>query len=212
MLAPELADRFFRLLDRPIWIITSSFEGNRGGLVATFVNQSSLDPARPVINMGLAPNHYTTELIEQSGRFTAHLLEKHQSSTALQFCLSSGRGSDKFQGVGLSVRHDDHPQLSDCLAWMDCQVITRLSGGDRIYFWGQATELAVNGAGPPLTERDLISSASDAQLEILRKDREHDIDLQAPLFQRWQDSLPASLRPLSKSTPESSDSKSLDQS
>ena len=44
-----------RLVDRPLWIVTATDGARRGGLVATWVTQSSLDPRQPTMMAALAP-------------------------------------------------------------------------------------------------------------------------------------------------------------
>ena len=49
----------FRLVDRELWIVTAADKSRRGGLVATWVAQASLDPESPVLLIALATNHFT---------------------------------------------------------------------------------------------------------------------------------------------------------
>src|SRR5262245_24142815 len=92
-------DSVFRLLDRAIWIITAQDGTRRGGLAATWVMQSSIDPAQPLIVAGIAPNHFTAELIEASGAFAAHLLVEDQCDLAFAFAIGSGRDREKLIGL-----------------------------------------------------------------------------------------------------------------
>mgnify|MGYP002087204098 CR=1 FL=1 len=64
MQTPSDIDALLRLVDREVWIVTAAAGGKRGGLTATWVAQASIDRERPVILAGLAPNHFTTELVE----------------------------------------------------------------------------------------------------------------------------------------------------
>ena len=68
-LPPDLSqiDKVLRLIDREVWIVTASDGPRRGGLLATWVSAASIDAERPVILAGLAPNHFTTELVQRSG-------------------------------------------------------------------------------------------------------------------------------------------------
>src|SRR4051812_18349024 len=60
------ASAALRLVDREVWIVTAAVGERRGGLVATWVAQASLDDTRPVMAIALATNHYTAELVAES--------------------------------------------------------------------------------------------------------------------------------------------------
>jgi flavin reductase (DIM6/NTAB) family NADH-FMN oxidoreductase RutF len=105
------ADAALRLLDREIWIVTSAaYSGplapraemsSRGGLVATSVSPASIDRERPVLLAGIAPIHFTAELIDASQAFTAHLLREDQWPLAWDFARDSGRNRDKLTDLCL---------------------------------------------------------------------------------------------------------------
>ncbi len=98
---PASTDAALRLLDREIWIVTSSAGDKRGGLVATWVSPASIDRERPMLLLGIAPIHFTAELIDASQAFTAHLLREDQSPLAWEFARDSGRDRDKLASLRL---------------------------------------------------------------------------------------------------------------
>ena len=200
------AEHVFRMLNRPLWVVTAGDGSRQGGLIATWVTQASLAPDRPVICAGLAPNHFTTELVLASRSFAVHLLRKDQSAVAFPFCLASGRDVDKIkecrsQGIEFQQGTRPAPRLADCLAAMECDVYAHLHTGDRIYFWADVVathlhESATNHTGSqdlaePLCEHDFFQSATDVQLSRLRDDMEADIRQQRPWHETWRDNLPA---------------------
>jgi flavin reductase (DIM6/NTAB) family NADH-FMN oxidoreductase RutF len=114
-------DEVFQLIDREVWIVTSAGrDGRRGGLVATWVTQASIDPQRPVVVAGIAPNHFTAELIESSGTFLAHLIGVDQIELAWRFGLQSGRNTDKFSGLNITTTESGLPIVTNSLAWLHC--------------------------------------------------------------------------------------------
>src|SRR5436190_4578169 len=112
-------DSLLRLADREVWIVTATAGGRRGGLAATSVAQASIDRERPVILAGLAPNHFTTGLVEEGQAFVAHLLAESQTDLAWNFAWDSGRERDKLAGLATLERSAGCPVLADCLAWFD---------------------------------------------------------------------------------------------
>jgi flavin reductase (DIM6/NTAB) family NADH-FMN oxidoreductase RutF len=179
-------DSVLRLVDREIWIVTAAAAGRRGGLCATWVSVSSIDPQRPVVVAGLAPNHFTSELVSSSHCFGLHLLRADQASLALNFAIGSGRDRDKFAGLAVKLGSTGSPLLDDCLASLECRVFSRHDTGDRCYFWADVVAGEKHGDGQPLCEQGLIAAASDDQRSLLGRNRHEDAELLRPLHNRWR--------------------------
>ena len=179
-------DSLLRLIDREVWVITAAAGSRRGGLTATWVSQASIDRERPVILAGLAPNHYTTELVKAGGGFVAHLLTLQHAPIAWNFASGSGRERDKFSGLATHASASGGPVLADCLAWFDCRVFATYDGGDRMLFWADVVAAEQPGSGLPLCEKELIESLSRDQREQLAADRDADIELQRPRHEFWR--------------------------
>lgn len=185
-----------KLLNREVWVVTAQattgiLQGQRGGLTASWVSQASLDPQRPVMVVGIAPNHFTAELIEASGCFALHLLNFDQTSLALDFAIGSGRTRDKLIKYDLLVGASGTPILKECLAWFDCRVIDRRETGDRIYFWaevldGGKTFAARDSENHPLREQELFDAATSEQKQALRRNLVADMEIQSALVEKWR--------------------------
>jgi flavin reductase (DIM6/NTAB) family NADH-FMN oxidoreductase RutF len=182
-----------KLIDREVWIVTaqatlskpSPVDGSiprRGGLLATWVSQASLDADNPVMVIGLSPNHFTAELIDASRAFGLHLLRPDQAQLGLNFALGSGRDRDKFQDLETTSAKTGSPIMQDCLAWLDCRVTDRIDHGDRIYYWATVEAAVKNGADGqnprPLREQELIAAASNLQKKQLRENLLFDLEFQ----------------------------------
>ncbi|MCI0357208.1 MAG: flavin reductase family protein [Planctomycetaceae bacterium] len=181
----EAIGRVFRLIDREIWIITAAApDGRRGGLTATAVLSASLDPQRPMLLVGITPNHYTAELITASGTFAAHLLRPDQGPIAWNFADGSGRDRDKLAGLKLAdlatnTNGRGVPILADCLAWLECRTAGRFTEADRIFFWADVIVGEQFSSGPPLRENAFISSLTDSQRQQLAAAKAEDLNRRA---------------------------------
>lgn len=181
----------FRLIDREVWIVTSAArDGRRGGLVATWVSQASIDPQQPVVVAGIAPNHFTAELIESSGGFIAHLITAEQIDLAWQFALQSGRDCDKFDGLETSTSALGLPILTSSLAWLECRVITKYDAGDRWFYWADVVAGTRKPSGQPLREQALFASATAEQRAALMAGLHSDLESLRPAAARWRAGLP----------------------
>lgn len=173
------------MADKPLWLVTAASGRRRGGLVATFVQPASIDVNDPRVVVGLAPNHYTTELVLAGGGFGLHLIGMDQLALAWRFALSSGRTGDKLAGCWWCPGASGAPLLAECLAWLDCRVIDRWDIGDRLFFLAQVLAGKRIAAGRPLTDADLLQAATPEQLAALSAGREADLDIQRPLREAW---------------------------
>jgi flavin reductase (DIM6/NTAB) family NADH-FMN oxidoreductase RutF len=163
---PSIAD-VFSLVDREVWIVTAQAEGRRGGLAATWVSQSSIDPKAPTVAIALAVNHFTRELVDQAGAFALHLITDDQIDLAWRFALGSGRDRDKLAGLATRPGETGCPILQEALAWLECRVYDIHDGGDRIYYWADVVAGGRTGDGRPLRERRLFAAANDQQRAAL---------------------------------------------
>jgi flavin reductase (DIM6/NTAB) family NADH-FMN oxidoreductase RutF len=169
-----------------VWIVTAGHEGHRAGLVATWVLQASIDPESPLLVTGIAPNHFTAELIQRSRSFAAHLIPLQRIDLAERFGVGSSRSHDKFAGLEVRSEQTGSPILAAALAWLDCRLVAEYDAGDRVYFWGEVVGGGQGQPGAPLTERVLFSAAGPELLQRLSADRGADIVVQRPLRQKWR--------------------------
>jgi flavin reductase (DIM6/NTAB) family NADH-FMN oxidoreductase RutF len=192
------AESVFQLTDHEVWVVTAAAENRRGGLLATWIAEASIDRESPVVLAGIAPNHFTAELIDAAGAFALHLLRADQIGLALSFALGSGRDRDKLHGLPTTVHQTGSPVLRDCCAWLDCRVFARLAAGDRIYYWADVVAAGREDDQRPLTQAGLIAAADEAQRRLLRNDLLRDVELQRPLATAWREHLPEHLLPRSR--------------
>lgn len=183
-------DSVLRLIDREVWIVTAAASGKRGGLTATWVSAVSIDRQRPVLLAGIAPNHFTAELIEQSHAFVAHLLRADQAALAYDFAKDSGRQRDKLAGLVTSPADGGAPILSDCLAWLDCHVFGSYDAGDRRFFWADVMAGDKTSVGMPLREQAFFGQLSPQQRQTLVASRDADVAWQRPLHEAWREKRP----------------------
>jgi flavin reductase (DIM6/NTAB) family NADH-FMN oxidoreductase RutF len=184
--APGKIAELLRLADRTVWIVTAQDGDRRGGLIATFVLQASIDPSRPVAVAALAPNHFTAELVFRSGKLGLHLITADHIDHVWRFAVGSGRDRDKLAGLDLLPSKVGVPLLADCLAWFECQVVHAYPAGDRIFFWADLMAAGRRSEGIPLAESELFRMASPELLSALNRDMIADIERQRPMVESWR--------------------------
>jgi flavin reductase (DIM6/NTAB) family NADH-FMN oxidoreductase RutF len=189
----DQVESVLKLADGVVWIVTAADGSRRGGLTATWLFPASIDPARPVVLAGIAPNHYTAELIERSRTFVAHLLRADQVRLAWEFAKDSGRERDKLAGLRFATGVTGAPILANCLAWLECRVFARYDTGDRRFYWADVEAGSILAQGPPLREQAFIGGLSPAERVLLAARREADAVVQRPLADAWRASLSKNL-------------------
>ena len=195
-------ENVFRLVDREIWVVTACSPRQRGGLVATWVNLASIDRHHPTVAVGIAINHFTSELIDESSSFGLHLLRPNQTDVAFNFAIGSGRDRDKLASFTAHTEQSGSPILDDCLAWADCQVFYRMNAGDRIYYFADIVagdvSASAESATRPLTESQFFAAATEEQRTALLDALQNDIRTHRPHYREWREQLTDSPYPGSR--------------
>src|SRR6185437_15690023 len=168
----------FAQLNPEIWLVTAQAEGQRGGLIATFVNQASIVPEMPRMLVGLARQHHTRELLEQSNAFALHLLSEQHLDWVWRFGLQSGRGRDKLDGLPVRQGITGSPVLEDALGRLDC--------GDRTIYLAEVVQGGITNSAPPLTVQHLLQQTPPDRLAELKRQLQRDSAIDAEAIRRWR--------------------------
>jgi flavin reductase (DIM6/NTAB) family NADH-FMN oxidoreductase RutF len=184
-------------LDREIWLVTAQasgaggigvpLAGARGGLIATFVSQASIVPEMPRMLVGLANQHHTRELVEQSKAFALHLLGEQHLDWVWRFGLETGRGQDKFHDLRFHPGITGSPVLEDAIGWLDCRVEAQLDSGDRTIYLAEVVQGGVLNSAPPLTMQRLLQLAPADRRTELKHQLQRDSALDATAIRRWRE-------------------------
>ncbi len=129
-----------------IYILTSKFDNEINGMVASWVSQVSYDP--PLIMVAIHPNRYSHNLIEKDHSFALHVLDSSQKDMLKIF-----KGSNiekKFAGIPWETRKTGVPVLKNCLAWFELEVIEHLTPGNHSLFIGEVVNSGAESTGTPL--------------------------------------------------------------
>jgi flavin reductase (DIM6/NTAB) family NADH-FMN oxidoreductase RutF len=176
-------------LDRELWVVTAQAGSRRGGLIATFVSSASLVTDLPRMLVGLAKQHYTWELIEESGAFALHLFAEEQIDWVWRFGLASGRAADKLDGLTVSDGATGSPLLTQAVAWLDCRVEARLDTGDRTVYLAEVVDGALLRSAVPLSVQRLLQLAPADQRTALKEAVLHDAVVDAAAIRAWRGQL-----------------------
>jgi flavin reductase (DIM6/NTAB) family NADH-FMN oxidoreductase RutF len=193
----------FSQLDRELWVVTAAHAQRQSGLVATWVSPASIDPQRPMLLLALAPNHFTSQLVLESGWLAAHLLRADQVELAWNFARDSGRSRDKLAGLARVEVGCPAPVLADCLGWLVGRVVAWCDLCDRWLIWcdvvqaggmaargmpgvSAAAHTATGDAAGPLREQAFFRQLDPARRQHLARRRMADVWALRPRAVAWR--------------------------
>ncbi len=180
--------RLFQRTDRELWVVTAADGSERGGLIATFVSHASIVTDMPRVLVGIARQHQTWQLIEQSNAFALQLIAVDQIDWVWRFGLQSGRDADKFDGLNTRRSELGNPILTDAAGWLDCRVETRMETGDRTVYLAEVVDGGVEADSKILTMQHLLRVAPPEKLQLMKAHRIDDSQTDATAIQNWRDS------------------------
>lgn len=180
------ASALFAWLDREVWLVTAQAEGQRSGLIATYVSQVSIIPDLPRVLIAIAERHCTGKLIRKSNAFALHLLGESQISWIPRFGLQSGESVDKFHSLTYANGVTGSPLLEDAVGWMDCRVEAEMGIGGRTVLLGEVVQSQVTCYGPPLTLKQVQEHAPAEVQAEMRRQLAQEITLESEAIQKWR--------------------------
>jgi flavin reductase (DIM6/NTAB) family NADH-FMN oxidoreductase RutF len=133
-----------------IYVLTTREEDMINGMIASWVSQISHTP--PLVMVAVHPHRFTHRLLEASGVFTLHVLDRSLKSMLARF--KGPNAAAKFEGLEWQVGRTGCPILRDCLAWLECRVTERLNPGNHSLFIGEVVAADCPAQGTPLTTLD----------------------------------------------------------
>ena len=98
------------------------------------------------------PNRYTHHLIKKGGVFALHILYDTQSELVSRF--KGPAPKHKFSGLDWATGKTNCPILSDCLAYLECELKTHYRPGNHSLFVGKVLAAGGSAEGSPLTTMD----------------------------------------------------------
>ncbi len=139
----------FRTLSYGVYLCTTWDEGRPTGCVANSAMQITSAPATIAVSVNRL--NYTNEKIADTGYFSVCVLAEDSDPLLIgKFGFSSGKDTDKFDGVPYAVR-GKLPVPDDCCAWISCKVVDRMETSTHTVFLGEVIDADTARGGKPMT-------------------------------------------------------------
>ena len=118
-------------------ITTIAPDGEQVGITVNSFNSLSLEP--PLILWSIANSTPSFTCFQEDDPFVVNVLAADQEGLAMQFART---GSDtKFDGVKTHAGLRDVPIIDGCVAYLECEVDARHSGGDHDIIVGRVRRI-----------------------------------------------------------------------
>lgn len=124
-----------------VTVVSTILGAKTNALTVAWVSRVSYSP--PLVMIAIGKTRYSHEMIKESGVFAVNVLSAADIETARHFGLKSGRKTDKFKGFRYGTKATGSPVLDDCIAWMDCRVVSKHDAGSHTIFIGEVLDGAV---------------------------------------------------------------------
>jgi flavin reductase (DIM6/NTAB) family NADH-FMN oxidoreductase RutF len=118
-------------------VTTADDEGGLHGVTANSFSSVSLDP--PLVLWSQAVKTQSHPVFFKAERFAVHILAEDQIELSNRFAKSS---QQKFAGLDVDIGPGGIPLLRGCNAWLQCRVVSRLSGGDHTIYVAEVEAIA----------------------------------------------------------------------
>lgn len=121
-----------------LYIITAQKGEAKGAMLASWVTQASFNP--PGFTVAVAKDRAIESLLQVDDTFVLNILEEGKYQPLMKHFLKRfPPGADRFEGVKTQIATNGSPILTDALAYLECQVISRMDCGDHWVVYNQVT-------------------------------------------------------------------------
>jgi flavorubredoxin/flavin reductase (DIM6/NTAB) family NADH-FMN oxidoreductase RutF len=121
-----------------LYIITAKKGNLSGAMLASWVTQASFEP--PGFTVAVAKDRAIESLMHVGDRFVLNVLEEGNYQALMKHFLKRfPPGADRFAGVKTQPAANGSPILTDSLAYLECEVVSRLEVSDHWIVYSKVT-------------------------------------------------------------------------
>ncbi len=110
-----------------LFIVTAAHDGNRGGYLASWIQQVSFSPL--MVSLAMKPGRPCYDLIKTHGRFCINIIG-HKNEGVMKPFWSPNAEKDPFDGLDYVVTPSGNLVLRSAMAALECEVRSTTTPGD----------------------------------------------------------------------------------
>jgi flavin reductase (DIM6/NTAB) family NADH-FMN oxidoreductase RutF len=146
-------DAFVEGLDYPMFVVTTTANGERSGCLVGFATQASMKPPRMLVCLSVL-NH-TYAVARDASLLAVHVLDPEQQELAELFGPETGDEIDKFAQCQWRPGPEGVPLLEDCPRFIVGRVLAQHDLGDHVGFLLDPLEVEASGDTEAITLEDV---------------------------------------------------------
>ena len=122
-------DKALGRLSGGLYIVTAQKGDSRSAMLASWVSQASFKPLG--LTIAVAKDRAIESLMRVGDSFVLNVLEENNYQPLMKHFLKRfGPGNDRFEGIDIQPAQNGSPILNDALAYLECEVKTRMDCSD----------------------------------------------------------------------------------
>ena len=131
-------DKALGRLSGGLYIITATKGDVSSAMLASWVSQASFEP--PGFTIAVAKDRAIESLMQVGDTFVLNVLEEGKYQGLMKHFLKRFKpGADRFAGVNIQTAENGSPILAEALAYLECQVETRMECSDHWIVYSKVT-------------------------------------------------------------------------
>jgi flavin reductase (DIM6/NTAB) family NADH-FMN oxidoreductase RutF len=130
-----------------LFVLTARNGNDETGLLVSWVQQCSFDP--PQVSVALNKNRDALEWLADGATFALNIIPEGGKSLVAHFGKGFAPGEPAFEGLKVTRERDMPPVLLAAHAYLVCQAVNRVDGGDHMLVIGRVIAGAVLHDGKP---------------------------------------------------------------
>ena len=129
-------DKAMGRLSAGLYIITAKKGEITSAMLASWVSQASFEP--PGLTIAVAKDRAIESLMQVGDKFVLNVLEEGNYQKLMRHFLKRFKpGADRFAGVNTQEANNGSPILSEALAYVECEVASRMECSDHWVIYSQ---------------------------------------------------------------------------
>ncbi len=121
-----------------LYIITAQKGDIKGAMLASWVAQASFDP--PGFTVAVAKDRAIESLMQVNDSFVLNILEENNYQPLMKHFLKRfPPGADRFAGIDIQTANNGSPILTESLAYLECEVVSRMECSDHWIVYSRIT-------------------------------------------------------------------------
>ena len=133
------------LYPMPVVIVGANNRGRANFMTAAYCGMLNMKP--PMISVGLAPDHFTTQGIEENGTFSLSIPSSSMMKVTDYCGIVSGSKNNKVRTCKFNIFYGElntAPLISECPVNIECSLYQAQSMGSHVLVIGKVVECYVN--------------------------------------------------------------------